>query len=98
MTVTVIATTRITTGEEEALNAYVEGVGPLVAQAGGVLVARYQSLDNAAGGAGPVFISIIDYPDEAAVDLVFSSDIYRSLQPARDRAFSRYEITLTRKV
>lgn len=98
MTVTLIATTQVIPGEEEALNAYVEGVGPLVEKAGGTLVSRYQVIDDHAENAGPVYVSLIDYPDAAAIESVFSCKDYKVLETARNKAFSRYEVTVAEKL
>jgi uncharacterized protein (DUF1330 family) len=37
---------------------------------------------------------IVEYPDRNAVDRVFNSAEYRAIIPLRDRAFSKYQVSV----
>lgn len=90
----VLALTVLRDGEEEALKTYAATVGPLMEQAGGRLVGRYEVVERLAGANPPQFFMIVEYPDRAAIARVFDSDEYRSLAPVIARAFVQYDVVL----
>ena len=92
MVKTVLAMTSINPNGTQALEQYLDVVGRLMEHAGARLVQRYEVAENLAGKEFPQFVSIVEYPDDAAIDMVFGSPEYITLKPVRDVAFSKYDI------
>lgn len=92
MTRTVLAMTTLRAGGEAALQHYMEVVGPLMDKAGARLVSRHQVRETLSGADLPQFVSLIEYPDAAAVQMVFEAPDYLALKPTLAEAFSRYDL------
>ena len=92
MAKTVLAMTSLNSDGDEALETYLAVVGPLMESAGAKQISRYQVSENLSGTELPQFVSIIEYPDEGAVQSVFNSPEYIALKPIRDKAFDRYDL------
>lgn len=88
-----MALTSLNPDGQTALEQYLSVVGPLMQSAGANLVCRYELRDGIAGENEVQFVSIIEYPDEAAVKLVFESDVYKSLAQAKKLAFTKYQVS-----
>jgi uncharacterized protein (DUF1330 family) len=91
MPLTVLALTTLRPGGEAALARYMEVVGPLVAAAGARLLARHTVQDTLAGTA-PQVVTLVEYPDRAALGLVFDHPDYHALKAIKDQAFARYDV------
>jgi uncharacterized protein (DUF1330 family) len=91
MPVTVLALTTLRPGGDAALAQYLAVVGPLMQAAGARLLSRHPVQETLAGAA-PDFVSLVEYPDRAALAAVFDHPDYRALQPVKDQAFTRYEV------
>lgn len=96
MTVRVLAETTLAPGGETALARYLEVVQPLMAEAGAQLVARYECDTTIAGGPAE-YVTLVDYPDHAAVAKVFEHPDYQALVNTRDAAFLRYDVSVLRQ-
>ena len=94
MTVTVIALLSINEDEPAALGEYLRITGPLLDRAGAKILKRFELSEIVVGPRPAQTAVIVEYPDRAAVDMVFKSGEYQRAIPARDRAFSRYNITI----
>jgi len=90
--VKVLAMTNLRPDETEALEIYMKTVLPLVENAGGELIDRYEVEETIVGDDGPKFLSIIDYPSKSAAQSVFQSKAYKDIEEFRDRAFSSYTV------
>lgn len=92
MTKTVLAMTTIKAEGGEALARYMSVVTPLMEAAGARLINRYEVSENLSGSELPKYVSIIEYPDDRAVQMVFEHPDYTSLKEVKDMAFSRYDV------
>lgn len=94
MAVTVVALLSVNESEPLALGEYFRITTPLLERAKARIVKRFL-LNEAIVGRTPAQMAVIvEYPDRAAVDLVFKSAEYRSAIPHRDKAFLKYEISV----
>ena len=94
MTAFMIATTTINSENPHSLQVYVEGTLPLIEAAGGRLVSRYGHKETVFGSAGSEFVVIVEYPSGEAIRKLFQSTAYKQLIPARDKAFSAYDVSI----
>ncbi|HMO40221.1 MAG TPA: DUF1330 domain-containing protein [Saprospiraceae bacterium] len=85
----IIAT--INPAEKEALDIYLKGMNTLYAEVGAKPVARYGVSKVLMGEKQPNLVSIMEFPDEAALDQVFKSEAYKALLPHRAKAFTNLE-------
>ncbi len=92
MTKTVLAMTSIKPDGEKALEKYLAVVGPLMESAGAKLITRYEVSENLSKTDLPQFVSIIEYPNADAIQMVFGNPAYISLKSVREKAFSRYDL------
>lgn len=90
--VTLLAMTTLRANQTEALELYLSAVLPLVEKAGGKLIERYEVAETIVGESGPKFVSIITYPNEAALERVFQSKEYKAIEGVRESAFSSYSV------
>lgn len=94
MTIQLVAITSISSDAGNALEKYLDVVGPLMQSAGAKIAKRFELRDCIAGSNEIQYVSVIDYPDEASVKLVFDSDEYKSLEDVKKQAFSRYQVNI----
>lgn len=94
MTVSVIALLSINESEPQALGEYFRITTPVLDRARARIVKRFL-LNKAVVGNRPARMAVIvEYPDHAAVDLVFQSSEYRQAIPFRDKAFLNYKVSV----
>jgi uncharacterized protein (DUF1330 family) len=94
MTVTVLATVSVAEDQAMALAAYFKATGPLLEAAGAKIIKRFRIIDVVAGQKPAQTVMIVEYPDRAAVDMVFNSPQYKAIIPMRDLAFPVYNVTI----
>lgn len=94
MTVKVIAITTVNPREPEALQEYLSRVAPLIESVGAKMLERYETQRTIVGNSMPQFVTLMEYPDEYAVEKVFGSDEYAGLKEVRHKAFTHYQIAL----
>ncbi len=94
MPVTVMALTSLRSGGEVALQAYLDVVGPLMQAAGARLISRHAVARSLAGDRPASFVSLVDYPSEAALRHVFESPAYLALDRIKEQAFSKYQVSV----
>lgn len=94
MTVTVVAMTSINEDEPLALATYLEATMPLLERAGAKIVKRFTVNEVVVGHRPAKTVFIVEYPNKAAVEMVFNSAEYRAIIPARDQAFNEYSVSL----
>jgi uncharacterized protein (DUF1330 family) len=70
----------------EALQRYVEGVLPLLEQAG-AKVQRYGGVETLVGSDRFDLVAVMEFPSEAAMKQFLASDAYMSMEPNREKAF-----------
>ena len=95
MTVKVIALVTINEDEAMALAKYLELTTPVLDRVGAKIVERYQLETEVVGEKPAQTVIVVDYPNRAAVDEVFSSDEYLAAIPYRERAFSEYAVSVS---
>ena len=93
MTIQLLAMTSIKPDAEQALNKYLSVVGPLMESAGAKIVSRFELLDNVTGNNDIQYVTLLEYPNEASIKMVFESDEYRSLADVKEQAFSMYQVS-----
>ena len=94
MAVTVIALLSINESEPQALGEYFRITTPLLERARARIVKRFTLHEVIVGKRPAEMAVIVEYPDRAAVDMVFQSSEYRQAIPFRDRAFLKYQISI----
>lgn len=62
---------------------------------GGVVLSKYQVLENLAEGDTPHLVLVIEYPSQELAHQTFTNDEYQSLIPLRNVAFKQVQIYLT---
>lgn len=70
----------------EALQRYVEGVLPLLEQAG-AKVQRYGGVETLVGNDRFDLVAVMEFPSAAAMKQFLSSDAYAAMEPYREKAF-----------
>lgn len=94
MTVLIVARVTVNLDEPVALAAYLSATGPLLIEAGARIVHDFRLGDALVGADTADSIMVVEYPSRAAVDMVFESEAYKKIIPARDRAFLIYETSI----
>ncbi len=91
---TLLVTLTPVEGEGEAMSRYLQGVGPLLAGAGGTPVKRVRVTETITATAGIGLALVMDFENADAIKSVFDGDAYEALIPDRDKAFSNLEIVI----
>lgn len=94
MTVKVIASIKVNPEEPDALRTYLDVTMPLLDAAGGQIVQSFEKGESVVGELDFDRVMIVEYPDLAALDKVFKSEAYKAIIPIRDKAFTRYGISV----
>lgn len=94
MTVTVIAMVTVNENQPMALAQYLQATGPLLESAQAKIVRRFKVEEPVVGQKPSQTMIVVEYPDRAAVDYVFQSDIYKSITEVRDLAFETYQVSI----
>jgi uncharacterized protein (DUF1330 family) len=94
MPLTVLALTTLRPGGEAALQAYLDVVSPLMQAAGARLISRHAVSRAVAGDSPAQFVSLVEYPSEAAIRQVFESPAYLALDRIKAEAFSQYQVSV----
>ena len=89
MTIQLVAITSINSNADSTIDEYLSAPGPLMQSAGATVICRYELGDSIADNEEIQYVSVIEYPDEAAIKLVFDSDEYQSLGEKK-QAFTKY--------
>lgn len=98
MSVTVLAIVTFAENQRAALSHYLEVTTPLLERAN-ANVTKMFDLNKAVVGHQPAKrIIIVEYPNRAAVDVVFNSSEYIALIPTRDIAFTSYDISIAEQL
>ena len=92
MPITVVAMVTINDDEPLALAEYFRVTGPLLERAGATIKKSFNINEVVVGHRPAKTVFIVEYPDKAAVDLVFKSEEYQSIIPSRDLAFAEYSV------
>jgi uncharacterized protein (DUF1330 family) len=94
MTVTVLALVAMAENQAAALSHYLDVTAPLMERANATIIKMFDLNEDVVGHQPAKRLIIVEYPSREAVDLVFSSDEYKSLIPTRDIAFTSYDISI----
>jgi uncharacterized protein (DUF1330 family) len=92
---TLLVTATPAEGQGEAMGRYLQGVQPLLAEAGGTPVKRVRVNETITGTAGTGMALVMDFENAETIRGVFASDSYQALIPDRDAGFSNIEILIT---
>lgn len=74
-----------------------KGIGALYTEVGAKPIERYEISGVLIGENQPTMVSIMEFPDEAALDKVFKSEDYKTLLPYREKAFIKLEAFISKK-
>ncbi len=88
---TLVVTATPNPDEMPSVQAYLNGVLPLLKAAGGTLVKR-QKVEQVIKGRPSGMVLVMDFASAEAVSELFASDAYADLVPARDKGFSEMNI------
>jgi len=94
MSVTVVAMVSMNDDEPLALAEYFRVTGPLLEKAGATIKKNFTINEVVVGHRPAKTVFIVEYPNKAAVDMVFKSPEYQAVIPSRDLAFSEYSVTI----
>lgn len=92
MSVLVFALTTVNPNNIEALNIYLGTTTPLLAEVGAEIIQGYEIQETIVGESLPERVTIVRYPNRAAIDRVFESAEYHALRQIREQAFLKYQI------
>ena len=98
MTVTVLAMVTLAENQGAALARYLEVTAPLLERANAKVIKMFDLSEAVVGDRPAKRMILVEYPDRAAVDLVFNSQEYKDLVPIRDAAFSSYDISIAEQL
>jgi uncharacterized protein (DUF1330 family) len=94
---TLVVTATPNPNEMESVQAYLQGVMPLLMGAGGKLVKRLKVgkviNDNPSG-----MVLVMDFDSDETITALFESDEYAALIPVRDQGFAEMNILLTHEL
>lgn len=94
MTVTVLAMVTFAENQGAALSHYLEVTTPLLERANAIVTKMFDLNEAVVGHRPAKRMIIVEYPNRAAVDVVFNCDEYKALIPTRDIAFTSYDISI----
>lgn len=94
MPVTVLAFVTLDEANAWALAEYFRVTGPVLQRAGARIVKRFSVIEPVTGRPPYSTVIVVEYPDRAAVDMLYASEEYRRAIPMRDMAFSSYSVTI----
>ena len=83
--------------EMASVQAYLQGVMPLLQGAGGKLVKRLK-VGEVINGKPSGMVLVMDYDSDEAITKLFASDDYAALIPERDKGFAEMNILLTHEM
>jgi uncharacterized protein (DUF1330 family) len=86
MIATMITIANFSEDGAKALQRYVEGVLPLLEQAG-AKVQRYGGIETLVGSDRFDLVAVMEFTSEAAMKRFLSSDSYTAMEPYREKAF-----------
>jgi uncharacterized protein (DUF1330 family) len=91
---TLVVTATPNPNEMESVQSYLQGVMPLLTDAGGQLVKRLK-VENLIHGNSNGMVLVMDFDSDDAVTGLFESDEYAKLVPVRDKGFKEMNIMVT---
>lgn len=80
--------------EPEAQKEYFSVTMPLLEQVGARIIQKFDMGDAVVGERVAETLMVVEYPSLEALDQVFKSDAYKSIIPARDKAFKTYNVSI----
>jgi uncharacterized protein (DUF1330 family) len=83
--------------EMESVQAYLQGVMPILQGAGGKLVKRLK-VGEVINGKPSGMVLVMDFDSDKAITNLFASDDYAALIPARDKGFAEMNILLSHEM
>ena len=83
--------------EMESVQAYLQGVMPILQGAGGKLVKRLK-VGEVINGKPSGMVPVMDFDSDKAITTLFASDDYAALKPARDKGFAEMNILLSHEM
>ncbi len=94
MPVTVLALVTIAEDAPFELATYFRVTQPLMEKAGAKIIKRFTLNEMIVGREPAKTVIMVEYPNRAAVDLVFGSPDYQAIIPLRDIAFPTYQVSV----
>ena len=91
---TLVVTATPDPNEMESAQAYLKGVMPLLAGAGGTPVKRLK-VNEVIQGKPSGMVLVMDFDSSEAISTLFNSDDYANLIPVRDQGFAEMNILVT---
>ena len=88
---TLVVTATPNPDEMPSVQAYLQGVMPLLMEVGGELVKR-QKVGQVINGKPSGMVLVMDFDSSDAVSDLFASEAYADLVPVRDKGFSEMNI------
>ncbi|CAN5157047.1 hypothetical protein BH23BAC2_BH23BAC2_11320 [soil metagenome] len=81
--------------EKEAFEHYSTSINVLYQEVGATVTDRFPILQAALGDEKPNFVIVVEFPNEQALQNLFSSEKYQSLIPAREKAFKKINVFIS---
>lgn len=94
---TLVVTATPNPAEMASLQAYLQGVMPLLIGAGGKLIKRLQ-VSQVVHGNPSGMAMVMDFESQEAIAGIFETEEYKALVPARDKGFKEMNILITQEL
>lgn len=94
---TLVVTAVPNPNEMESVQAYLQGMMPILQGAGGKLVKRLK-VGEVINGKPSGMVLVMDFDSNEAITALFASDEYAALIPGRDKGFAEMNILLTNEM
>ena len=92
MAIKVVATIALNQDAPDAIETYFQTAMPMLEKVGAKVLQQFTLGEAVVGEKVGETLMIVEYPDMQALDAVFGSAAYKAIIPARDKAFSTYNI------
>ena len=83
--------------ERESFNHYSTEINQLYENAGAKVTGRYPIVQTLVGEEKPNFILVVEFPDQEALQKLFTSEEYKKLVPYREKAFSKLNVFISKE-
>lgn len=81
--------------EQEAFEHYSTSINGLYQEVGATVTDRFPIIQVAMGDEKPDFIMVVEFPNEQALQKLFSSEEYQKLIPSREKAFKKLNVFIS---
>ncbi len=81
--------------EQESFTHYSTQINQMYEDVGAVVTERFPIAQTLLGEEKPSFIMVVEFPNQQALQQLFTSEEYKELVPYREKAFSKLNVFLS---